>query len=255
MDPKRVLIIAGPNGAGKTTFATECLARGADRPDFVNADLIARGLSPLRPAPAAGEAGRLMLQEIHGRARGGRSFAFETTLAGRAALRWIPRWRNAGRQVRLFHLNRLWRRSLVRRLAGWPTRREAPPGRGAERVLPPRERGRNGSRRRFGPPSCGEPRIRPDDGVPHLFEDGFPCGALYPQAVKLASVELAAARVRRRVRQGGHDVPESVIRRRLARGWENFRELYRPIVDPWALYDDSGGEPVLVGRGEGGEAP
>ena len=81
---------------------------------------------------------------------------------------------------------RLWRKSLVRWLAGWlagwPTRREAPPGRGAGRVLPPRERGWSESRRRFGPPSGGEPRIRPDDGVPNLFEDGFPCGALSPQA-------------------------------------------------------------------------
>ena len=67
-----------------------------------------------------------------------------------------------------------------------PTRREAPPGRGAGRVLPPRERGRNGSRQRYGPPSGGgkRPASARTVGVPHLFEDGFPCGALYPPAAQ-----------------------------------------------------------------------
>jgi predicted ABC-type ATPase len=60
----RILIIAGPNGAGKTTFAKEYLPNEANFRVFVNADLIAAGLSPLDPERAAIQAGRLMLKEI-----------------------------------------------------------------------------------------------------------------------------------------------------------------------------------------------
>lgn len=60
---KQILIIAGPNGAGKTTFAEEFLPNEAHCPAFVNADLIAAGLSPFRPDAAAFAAGRLMLRE------------------------------------------------------------------------------------------------------------------------------------------------------------------------------------------------
>lgn len=60
MPDKKVIIIAGPNGAGKTTFALEYLPNEADCPAFVNADLIAVGLSPVRPATAAIRAGRLL---------------------------------------------------------------------------------------------------------------------------------------------------------------------------------------------------
>ena len=80
---KKIVIIAGPNGAGKTTFAREFLPREAACPDFINADLIAAGLSPLAPERAALRAGRLMLEEIKRRVRAGESFAFETTLSGR----------------------------------------------------------------------------------------------------------------------------------------------------------------------------
>ena len=66
MPDKKVTIIAGPNGAGKTTFALEYLPNEADCPVFVNADLIAAGLSPFRPETAAIRAGRLMLEEING---------------------------------------------------------------------------------------------------------------------------------------------------------------------------------------------
>jgi adenylate kinase family enzyme len=59
---KRVLILAGPNGAGKTTFAREFLPDEAQCPTFVNADLIAAGLSPFSPETAAMRAGRLMVQ-------------------------------------------------------------------------------------------------------------------------------------------------------------------------------------------------
>ena len=74
-------MIAGPNGAGKTTFAAEFLPNEAACPVFVNADLIAAGLSPFRPGLAAVRAGRLMLAQIRGHVRRGDTFAFETTLS------------------------------------------------------------------------------------------------------------------------------------------------------------------------------
>jgi predicted ABC-type ATPase len=70
---KKIVIIAGPNGAGKTTFAREFLPNEAGCPVFVNADLIASGLSPFAPQVSAGRAGRLMLEEIRGHVRAGRS--------------------------------------------------------------------------------------------------------------------------------------------------------------------------------------
>jgi len=78
---KRILILAGPNGAGKTTFAREFLPDEAQCPTFVNADLIAAGLSPFKPETAAMRAGRLMVQLIDEHVTRGDSFAFETTLA------------------------------------------------------------------------------------------------------------------------------------------------------------------------------
>lgn len=102
---KRILIIAGPNGAGKTTFAREFLPNEAACPTFVNADLIAAGLSPFRPEAAAVRAGRLMLAEIDGYVGRGESFAFETTLSGRAYLRRIAEWRRRGYRVELVFLS------------------------------------------------------------------------------------------------------------------------------------------------------
>jgi predicted ABC-type ATPase len=81
-DP-RVIIIAGPNGAGKTTFAREFLPQEAQCPVFINADLIAAGLSPFAPEAAAIKAARIMLSEIDEHVAHQRSFAFETTLSGR----------------------------------------------------------------------------------------------------------------------------------------------------------------------------
>jgi predicted ABC-type ATPase len=72
---KRIVIIAGPNGAGKTTFAREFLPTDADCPNFVNADLIAAGLSPFAPDLAAFKAGRLMLETIAHYAKRGESFS------------------------------------------------------------------------------------------------------------------------------------------------------------------------------------
>ncbi len=128
----RIIIIAGPNGAGKTTFAEEFLPKEAGCPVFVNADLIAAGISPFDPDRAAFRADRLMLEEIHNHARRKVSFAFETTLSGRCHARMIPDWQAKGFTVKLFFLH-------------------------------------------------------------------------------LTSPELAIARVRQRVRAGGHDVPESTI--------------------------------------------
>ncbi len=164
---RRVIVIAGPNGAGKTTFAREFLPQEAGCPIFVNADLIAAGLSPFEPRLAALRAGRLMLEEIGRQFLAGDSFAFESTLAGRGYARMIRQWRAAGYKVKLIFL-------------------------------------------------------------------------------RLDSPDEAVARVAERVRQGGHNVAEDVIRRRFKAGEENFRTLYAPLVDAWALYDNSGIEPMLV---------
>ena len=167
MADRRILIIAGPNGAGKTTFATEFLPNEADCPIFVNADLIAAGLSPFRADLVGFQAGRLMLRQIHQHARRGESFAFETTLSGHGYARWIPRWQMQGSRVKLFFL-------------------------------------------------------------------------------RLPTPESAIARVAQRVSEGGHDVPEFVIRRRFHAGRRNFERVYRGLVNEWVEYDNSGDAPELL---------
>ncbi len=97
-------IIAGPNGAGKTTFALEFLPRVAHCTHFVNADLIAAGLSPLAPERELLAASRLFLAEIEGCIRQKQSFAFETTLAGRGYLKRVRRLRAEGWRVDLIYL-------------------------------------------------------------------------------------------------------------------------------------------------------
>ncbi|MDB5816165.1 MAG: hypothetical protein JWN23_3282 [Rhodocyclales bacterium] len=99
------MIIAGPNGAGKTTFAREFLPQEAHCPVFINADLIAAGLSPFSPEAVAVKAGRIMLAEIADKLKTGQSFAFETTLSGLSYSRQIPRWQADGYQVKLFFLS------------------------------------------------------------------------------------------------------------------------------------------------------
>ena len=96
MDRPKIVIIAGPNGAGKTTFARAYLPQEARCPRFINADLIAAGLSPFAPDLAAIKAGRLMLEEIAACVARRDSFAFETTLSGLGYLRHIRAWRAAG---------------------------------------------------------------------------------------------------------------------------------------------------------------
>lgn len=164
---KRIYILAGPNGAGKTTFAREYLTREADCPVFINADLIAEGLSPFEPEKAAIRAGRIMLALMSEYIRDGKSFAFETTLAGRNYMRSIFEWRSSGYVVKLHFL-------------------------------------------------------------------------------ALPSVEVAIARVAERVRQGGHNVPEQIIRRRFAAGIENFNKFYKDVVDDWLHYDCAGDEPAII---------
>ena len=170
MKKKRILIIAGPNGAGKTTFAEEYLPNEADCPVFINADLIAKGLSPFQPGAVAFRAGRLMLSQIHEQVRKAESFAFETTLSGRGYVRWIPRWQAQGYRIKLFFL-------------------------------------------------------------------------------RLPAPEMAIARVKQRVSEGGHDVPEEVIRRRFHSGWRNFEEVYRQLADEWILYDNSVDTPRVLAEG------
>ena len=101
---KKIIIIAGPNGAGKTTFANEFLPNEANCINFVNADLIAAGISPYSPESAAFKAGRIMLQEIKNYVQKGESFSFETTLSGRHYAQSIPQWQKSGYRIKLFFL-------------------------------------------------------------------------------------------------------------------------------------------------------
>jgi predicted ABC-type ATPase len=99
-----VYIIAGPNGAGKTTFAREFLPSYAKCKNFVNADLIAQGVSPFSPETADIRAGKLMLEEIEHFARRGVDFGFETTLSGRAHLKLIRSLKRRRFGVNIFYL-------------------------------------------------------------------------------------------------------------------------------------------------------
>lgn len=101
----KIVIIAGPNGAGKTTFAREFLPHEANCPDFINADLIAAGLSPFKPEEVAFRAGRLMLEEIHEKIRQRKSFAFETTLSGRIYVKLLQECRVNGYHIVLVFLS------------------------------------------------------------------------------------------------------------------------------------------------------
>jgi predicted ABC-type ATPase len=97
----KVYIIAGCNGAGKTTAAMTLLPEILACREFVNADEIARGLSPLNPESVAIAAGRLMLQRIAELASMRESFAIETTLATRIYISLIREWRDKGYEIRL----------------------------------------------------------------------------------------------------------------------------------------------------------
>lgn len=89
-------IIAGPNGAGKTTFIKRFAPRHLALLDFLNADEMARGLSPLAPERAQIEAGRLMLARVRQFIAAGKSFAMETTLSGRTYRLLLKQAKDAG---------------------------------------------------------------------------------------------------------------------------------------------------------------
>ncbi len=168
---RNIYILAGPNGAGKTTFAKVLLPQILQIKDFVNADLIAAGLSPFAPEKEAVQAGKLMLKQIDKLTEQGQSFCLETTLSGRAYLSKIAKWQNMGYMVHLFFLS-------------------------------------------------------------------------------LPDAEMAINRVAERVRQGGHHIPDDVVRRRYVAGLKNFHELYKRKVDAWAFFDNAGKDPMLLSEGK-----
>lgn len=100
----RVIILAGPNGAGKTTFAKEFLPNEAACVQFVNADLIAAGLSPFAPETADIAAGRAMLRRLDELVSLREDFALETTLSGKWLLHRVLQWRGVGYKVELYYL-------------------------------------------------------------------------------------------------------------------------------------------------------
>jgi predicted ABC-type ATPase len=160
-------IIAGPNGAGKTTFAENFLPAEAGCLNFINADLIARGIAPFNPESVALEAGKLFLKRMDTIVAKRESFAFETTLSGLNYIRQIQKWKKIGYEVILYYLS-------------------------------------------------------------------------------LPNEEMAVQRVQLRVAQGGHNVPVDVVKRRYHRGWKNFLNHYKELVDTWVIFDNSGNIPKVV---------
>lgn len=167
MRNKNVYIIAGPNGSGKTTFATRFLPEHVKCPNFINADLIAQGLSPFKPRLVAIKSGKLVLQQIKGFAERGVDFAFETTLSGRLYVNLFSQLKKKGYTLHLFFL--------------W-----------------------------------------------------------------IPNSNLAISRIKERVLEGGHNVPDSDVRRRFSRSISNFFNLYEPLVNSWMLFDNSKIKPILI---------
>ena len=157
---KRLYIISGCNGAGKTTASYTILPEMLDCNEFVNADEIAKGLSPFNPNKVAIKAGRLMLTRIDELLESGVDFAFETTLATRSYVNTVKKAQEKGYLVTVLYF--------------W-----------------------------------------------------------------LNSPELAVERVRIRVKEGGHHIPEETIRRRYELGISNMFNLYIPIADYWMFIDNS----------------
>ena len=104
MKKPKLYVIAGPNGSGKTTFAEKFLPGYAECFEFINADMIAKGLSPFAPARVAVKAGKILLDQIGDCCRRRADFAFETTLAGRAYVRLLRKMRQSGYELHLFFL-------------------------------------------------------------------------------------------------------------------------------------------------------
>lgn len=174
MKKKDVYIIAGTNGSGKTTFAEKFLPDYANCPHFVNADLIAHGLSPFSPGLAAMKAGRLVLEQIQELANKNCNFAFETTLAGKSYISLIKKLKKANYSVHLFFL--------------WVT-----------------------------------------------------------------ATELALARIKERVADGGHNVPASDVHRRFRRGIYNLFKSYRQLLDSWILFNNSKTTPAIIAEEKEGK--
>jgi predicted ABC-type ATPase len=116
-EPPKIIIIAGANGAGKTTFAREFLPNEAHCPTFINADLIAAGLSPFAPETAAIHAGRIMLEMVEHMIHQRKSFAIETTLSGKTYAQKIPLWQKQGYHVKLIFLQLPSEESAIKRVA------------------------------------------------------------------------------------------------------------------------------------------
>lgn len=101
---KTIFIIAGPNGAGKTTFALSSLKTVFAITDFVNADEIAKGLSPLNPESVALSAGKIMLNRVDDLLKNNKSFAIETTLAGKNYVKFIKSAKLKGYKIFIIFL-------------------------------------------------------------------------------------------------------------------------------------------------------
>ena len=167
MKEKNLYIIAGCNGAGKTTASFTILPEILNCKEFVNADEIAKGLSPFQPEKVAFEAGRIMLNRVNDLVSQNKNFAFETTLSTRS-------YKN--------------------------------------KVLEAKKKNYN---------------------VTLLF-------------FWLKNVDLAKERVKTRVKEGGHNIPEDIIERRYFKGIKNLFEIYLPIVDQALLFDNSEGKHNLI---------
>lgn len=99
-----LVVIAGPNGAGKSTTAPSLLKGTLDVTEFVNADVIAQGLSAFNPEMTAFQSGRVMLERLHYLAKKRLNFAFETTLASKTFAVWIEELKTAGYGFHLIFL-------------------------------------------------------------------------------------------------------------------------------------------------------
>lgn len=117
MKSPRCIVIAGPNGAGKTTFAREFLPKEGGIVHFVNADLIAAGISPLRPGLAAVTAGKVFLKELDRLAKQHVDFAFETTLSGLVYAARLKKWKAAGYHIQIVFLQLSSPQLALRRIA------------------------------------------------------------------------------------------------------------------------------------------
>ena len=102
--PPTIYVIAGCNGAGKTTFAREFLPKEVKCLRFLNADELARGLSPLKPSAGAVQAARLLLKQVNECLRRRETFALESTLSGKTYIRLFSRARELGYEIELHYL-------------------------------------------------------------------------------------------------------------------------------------------------------